>query len=217
MAATCRFCFEEELDPRDPLLSPCNCTGSMKFIHQGCLRRWRSTTENEQFRVRCVVCAAAYQVQRRHPAELIPNYANYSLFYLLDSRIFMILLAHYLHIMFIAHLVPMPRGFDDVGHAMAFRLHTRLSLFVYYSILTALTTPYFFLYSIFLETVVNAQLYIFYAPIYFAKYLVAAAGCLYLVQYSVFPFGGMYVALLPCIFQAHKETLERINAEGVVL
>lgn len=129
----------------------------------------------------------------------------------------MILLAHYLHIMFIAHLVPMPRGFDDVGHAMAFRLHTNFAILIYYSILGMITTPYIFLYSFFLENIVNTQLYVFYAPIYFARYAAAAAGCLYLVQYSVFPFGGLYIALLPCLFQAHKETLERINAEGVVL
>ena len=40
----CRFCFcEGETDRENPLISPCLCTGSMKYIHLECLRTWIQT------------------------------------------------------------------------------------------------------------------------------------------------------------------------------
>ena len=41
----CRICYleEEENDLENPLVQPCTCTGSMKFIHLTCLRKWIST------------------------------------------------------------------------------------------------------------------------------------------------------------------------------
>ena len=39
----CRICYIEEEDPENPLLQPCICSGSMKFIHLSCLKHWIST------------------------------------------------------------------------------------------------------------------------------------------------------------------------------
>jgi hypothetical protein len=39
----CRICYstESELgDEVDPLITPCHCKGTMKYIHLECLRRW---------------------------------------------------------------------------------------------------------------------------------------------------------------------------------
>ena len=37
----CRICYMEENDPNNnPLLNPCICSGSMKFIHYICLKHW---------------------------------------------------------------------------------------------------------------------------------------------------------------------------------
>lgn len=40
---TCRICYMEEEDNENPLLQPCICSGSMKFIHLSCLKHWIST------------------------------------------------------------------------------------------------------------------------------------------------------------------------------
>jgi len=37
--ATCRVCLSENEDD-NPLISPCHCTGSCKYIHLECLRHW---------------------------------------------------------------------------------------------------------------------------------------------------------------------------------
>lgn len=36
----CRICFEAGDDVANALLSPCSCSGSLRYIHVGCLRRW---------------------------------------------------------------------------------------------------------------------------------------------------------------------------------
>jgi hypothetical protein len=40
----CRICFGDDEDALNPLISPCACTGSLKFIHYQCLKRWLETT-----------------------------------------------------------------------------------------------------------------------------------------------------------------------------
>jgi Protein involved in mRNA turnover and stability len=39
----CRICFAENSEKSDPLISPCNCAGTMKFIHALCLKEWLKT------------------------------------------------------------------------------------------------------------------------------------------------------------------------------
>lgn len=34
----CRVCFRKESDVKDPLISPCKCSGTMSFIHVNCLK-----------------------------------------------------------------------------------------------------------------------------------------------------------------------------------
>ena len=40
---SCRICYLEEDDEENPLLQPCICSGSMKYIHLDCLKHWIST------------------------------------------------------------------------------------------------------------------------------------------------------------------------------
>jgi len=39
----CRICYLEEDDSNNPLIKPCKCTGSMKYIHINCLLHWIKT------------------------------------------------------------------------------------------------------------------------------------------------------------------------------
>jgi hypothetical protein len=38
-AINCKICLSEE-DADNPMISPCSCTGSMKYIHVSCLKEW---------------------------------------------------------------------------------------------------------------------------------------------------------------------------------
>jgi hypothetical protein len=40
----CRICYmEEDSDIKNPLVQPCKCSGSMKYIHLNCLKQWLYT------------------------------------------------------------------------------------------------------------------------------------------------------------------------------
>jgi E3 ubiquitin-protein ligase DOA10 len=36
----CRICLDEENTFGNPLISPCKCSGTMKYIHYTCLTEW---------------------------------------------------------------------------------------------------------------------------------------------------------------------------------
>ncbi len=93
----CRLCFEEceatvELPPpgsashnariryysaEDPslgqLISPCNCTGSARYIHEGCLEAWRKNAAQKKHFWECNICHYQYQFSRLGWARLLEN------------------------------------------------------------------------------------------------------------------------------------------------
>eukprot|EP01052_Picozoa_sp_SAG31_P035168 SAG31_NODE_4209_length_3471_cov_1.290629_1_plen_401_part_00 len=80
----CRICFSSHdgQDDDDELLTPCNCTGSQRFIHRKCLRRWQCSIlrshnetpsrmmEDERHKI-CNVCKSAYSVPPPTREELL--------------------------------------------------------------------------------------------------------------------------------------------------
>ena len=42
----CRICYGEEESKENPLVQPCICSGSMKYIHLNCLKTWINTSVN---------------------------------------------------------------------------------------------------------------------------------------------------------------------------
>lgn len=41
---SCRICHCEG-DDESPLITPCHCTGSLRFVHQGCLQQWIKSSD----------------------------------------------------------------------------------------------------------------------------------------------------------------------------
>lgn len=50
-ADICRICHCES-DPQNPLLTPCYCSGSLKYVHQTCLQQWLTASETNS----CELC-----------------------------------------------------------------------------------------------------------------------------------------------------------------
>lgn len=50
----CRICLSNDLDSSNPLISPCKCSGSMKFIHLLCLRQWLNSRKISRMTENCV-------------------------------------------------------------------------------------------------------------------------------------------------------------------
>ena len=39
----CRICYQEDDEEKNPLIQPCLCSGSLKYIHLNCLKQWIGT------------------------------------------------------------------------------------------------------------------------------------------------------------------------------
>lgn len=68
----CRICLSEDLkDEDDPLISPCKCSGTMKYIHIKCLTEWieskKSSKDGQHFRsflwehIICELCKVEFK------------------------------------------------------------------------------------------------------------------------------------------------------------
>lgn len=91
----CRICFEEATKD-NPLFRPCNCKGSVAYVHHACLLRW--ATESD--RMECELCGGKFRVPRGM-SQIVPQRAVLSRACALaqnsaalSSRIFAILPVH---------------------------------------------------------------------------------------------------------------------------
>lgn len=55
---SCRICFSG--DDEDTLISPCRCTGTQKFVHEGCLRQWQKAARGTAGASVCGVCRSPF-------------------------------------------------------------------------------------------------------------------------------------------------------------
>lgn len=72
----CRICLSEE-EPDNPIISPCNCTGSVKYIHLECIREWLEGKKHKKETpfvnsyiwrgLECEICKAFYQDVMKMP------------------------------------------------------------------------------------------------------------------------------------------------------
>lgn len=53
---SCRICMDDEATSDNPLISPCLCAGSTRFIHRQCLAQWRATKAGTPAHYRCEIC-----------------------------------------------------------------------------------------------------------------------------------------------------------------
>ena len=66
----CRICLEEE--DESSMISPCLCSGTMKYVHIKCLKTWM-----EYGHVTCDICQSPYSVGRiRFPIRVWLCYAT---------------------------------------------------------------------------------------------------------------------------------------------
>jgi hypothetical protein len=59
-AILCRICYNSDI--KEPLLQPCDCSGTMGLIHRSCLERWLSQCNKNQ----CEICGFEHKVERKN-------------------------------------------------------------------------------------------------------------------------------------------------------
>eukprot|EP00295_Goniomonas_pacifica_P041595 CAMPEP_0175980132 /NCGR_PEP_ID=MMETSP0108-20121206/46631_1 /TAXON_ID=195067 ORGANISM="Goniomonas pacifica, Strain CCMP1869" /NCGR_SAMPLE_ID=MMETSP0108 /ASSEMBLY_ACC=CAM_ASM_000204 /LENGTH=336 /DNA_ID=CAMNT_0017310559 /DNA_START=53 /DNA_END=1063 /DNA_ORIENTATION=- len=61
--AECRICRMDETD--GPLISPCECRGSIALVHTACLQQWVETRGESDQQLTCEVCHQPYRVSMK--------------------------------------------------------------------------------------------------------------------------------------------------------
>lgn len=80
-AHECYICYEAG-EPGNPLISPCMCQGSVKFVHLNCLQRWIQPEGSSAVNTHCSICKARYPEKAqammiRPPALLLESWSNH--------------------------------------------------------------------------------------------------------------------------------------------
>lgn len=55
----CRICFSSS-PSQGQLITPCDCSGSLQYVHENCLSHWRTIEEGIRPRATCEVCQGQY-------------------------------------------------------------------------------------------------------------------------------------------------------------
>ena len=62
-AAMCRICLETDAPVGDPLIAPCKCAGTTKWVHRKCLDEWRSQEQVPLAFTHCPNCRFQYRTE----------------------------------------------------------------------------------------------------------------------------------------------------------
>jgi len=68
--AECRICFESHSTHEDPLISPCLCNGTSKWVHKSCIQHWRDVNRETSAFSKCRECGYAYNIKKKYPQEI---------------------------------------------------------------------------------------------------------------------------------------------------
>lgn len=80
----CRICHDNATSDLNPLICPCKCSGTIKYVHRDCLNSWRhSHPMNHEHFTHCPICHYAYVIKEVNKAERRVKRAVLVLFYCL--------------------------------------------------------------------------------------------------------------------------------------
>lgn len=65
----CRICLESDFSSENPLIAPCKCKGSSKYVHRSCLDTWRSTKRDTAWS-KCTTCLHPYVILKKEPQSM---------------------------------------------------------------------------------------------------------------------------------------------------
>lgn len=122
--SVCRFCLDTARAPENPLLDPCECRGSIQFVHKQCLVRWRRQNIERNGEM-CLLCNTGYTVPLVTDLERIPEKQFFYIY--LDNPLLSNMLIHYLWVLvgLFSELVP---AYKYMGNYSTFQVcnHTLL-------------------------------------------------------------------------------------------
>jgi hypothetical protein len=89
----CRICHEYGGTCSNPLIIPCYCTGTIKYVHRQCLNTWRHSHPSNHIQfTHCSICHTPYQILERNTSRKWSNSFKLYLFYLFIVSVMFIVL-----------------------------------------------------------------------------------------------------------------------------
>jgi hypothetical protein len=233
----CRFCFEKA-ESENPLIDPCNCIGSTKYVHVVCLRKWRLHTTNNEWTNKCQLCLSDYALYLRWQKEQLPILTN-SLYILVEKHYAVTIILYYLHLAFLSFYPSIYKTIIptfgvltpfDISTGIYFELQslyfTQLSYEVYICLLLAVTFIYIktYYYS-FWKYIHNKRIYLsfwlsfvtddglFETPLMTVFMFILSA---VLATHFIIPFAFFYIYMLSSIYYIHLTIIRHMNTDAEI-
>jgi hypothetical protein len=213
---SCRICFTQQETQENPLLSPCDCKGSMQYVHQDCLRMWLQSTTNPQFLTNCHVCLAPYNFPRKWPEEpLLQLNLGASLGYILG------LISYFAHAQYMLSLNA------NLVHVY-FDYKSYESNLIYFAIMNLLCIVYYVSYSSLISNIQSPRIYVNYLfkPVisdyssnnYICPllYMFLFIGSYVGTCVSIFPCGLLFIVMLSRYYTVHVAVCQAMNRDGQI-
>lgn len=201
--AQCRICYDEG-HFTDPLISLCECKGSVEFMHKTCFMKWMKFTENEEVQKSCEMCKSPYTIQLFAPVQVPkPRW----MWRILGHRMTLITWTYLLHMLIYTGAVSHPNPSD------AFLL-CRKAGFLFSAEIAIITAIYTMFYAPILYATPFKSLYVFHwlNPFPVNRQLRKQRPALELVLtlfgfltsfYYMYAGGLVYLMMLPELYKTH--------------
>lgn len=239
----CRFCFEKA-ESDNPLIDPCKCIGSTKYVHVLCLRQWRLYSTNHEWTNKCQLCLTEYMQYLRWQKEENPIVTNF-LFALVDKHYAITIIIYYLHLAFLSFYQPLYTNrappslsslnpFDTTAMYVPVNIYSELEALYFtktsqtiYNCLLAFVTGVYIktYYSSFWKFIRNKRLYASFwlscvtdRGIFQTPLMTLFMFILSAVLATQFmiPFAFFYVYMLASIFDIHMTIIRHMNADAEI-
>jgi len=212
----CRICHLLDLTtPKNPLLTPCKCTGSIKYIHYNCLLQWQRVTENEFYKTNCEICNAAWQVPRHWPFEIVLYLQNITPAWLfLRNPLLVFISSYFLYIHTVAYIWFWNQRYRikaELPNIVSYLYHSNEYNYIYFFILAGVTSLYAIYYWSILRQIRNRYLYLRVFCLNNLFFFLVGLASLYICNYCILPFGYVYIWSLSAYHRSHLITVNAMN------
>lgn len=68
----CRICLESEIS-KEKFIRPCKCSGSVRFVHEECLKSWLVSLNKELDGSKCEICSTQYRMDFIIKRKFLPR------------------------------------------------------------------------------------------------------------------------------------------------
>ena len=133
----CRICYDDEDERTSPLISPCACNGTRKFVHRECLEQWRNIKRTRVDYLQCQECRQFYNIGKKYAIEELKfnlgrsnDYMDYIIIFAFN--IIFALLSPIINIMDVSYRVPTAMSIGNSTKFVSFLKKNNFETYCYY-------------------------------------------------------------------------------------